>query len=75
MGDSRGAYKVLVVGPEGKKTLGKSRHRWWNNIKLYLNKWNVVMVRIDMTQDRDRLLTCEYGNELFGSIKCREFLN
>ena len=56
MGDSRGAYKVLVVGPEGKKTLGKSRHRWWNNIKLYLNKWNVVVVRIDMTQDRDRLL-------------------
>ena len=56
MGDSRGAYKVLVVGPEGKKTLGKSRHRWWNNIKFYLNKWNVVVVRIDMTQDRDRLL-------------------
>jgi len=35
-GDRRGAYRVLVVGREGKTPLGIPRHRWWNNIKMYL---------------------------------------
>jgi len=38
MGDSRAAYKVLVVGPEGKKPLARFSHRWWNNNKLYLQE-------------------------------------
>jgi len=38
MGDSRVAYRVLVVGPEGKKPLARSSHRWWDNIKLYLQE-------------------------------------
>jgi len=38
MGESRGSYRVLVVGPEGKKPLARSSHRWWNNIKLYLEE-------------------------------------
>jgi hypothetical protein len=37
MGDSTVTYRVLVVIPKGKKTLGKPRHRWWKNMKIYLH--------------------------------------
>jgi hypothetical protein len=30
------AYRVLVVKHEGKRLLGRSRHRWEDNIKLKL---------------------------------------
>jgi hypothetical protein len=33
MGANRGAYRLLVGGPEGRRPLGKPRHRWENNIK------------------------------------------
>jgi len=36
--DRRGAYKVLVVRPEGKSPLGRSRLRWENNIKMDLQE-------------------------------------
>jgi len=32
-GGRRGACRVLVGKPEGKKQLGKPRHRWEDNIK------------------------------------------
>jgi len=28
MGARRGAYKVLVAKPEGKRPLGRPRHKW-----------------------------------------------
>jgi hypothetical protein len=31
-GEGRGAYRVLVGRPEGKRPLGKHRRRWENNI-------------------------------------------
>jgi hypothetical protein len=34
MGDRRGAYRVLVGKPEGKRPLGRSRPRWEDNIKM-----------------------------------------
>jgi hypothetical protein len=34
MGERIVAYRVLVGKPEGKRTLGRSRHRWENNIKM-----------------------------------------
>jgi hypothetical protein len=34
MGESRGTYRVLVRKSEGKRLLGKSRHRWDDNIKM-----------------------------------------
>jgi hypothetical protein len=34
MGDRRGAYRVLVGIPEGKRPLGRFRHRWQYNIKM-----------------------------------------
>jgi hypothetical protein len=38
MGDGRGVYRILVGRPEGKRPLGRSRHRWEDNIKLDLRE-------------------------------------
>jgi len=32
-GARRGVYRVLVGKPEGKRSLGRLRHRWEDNIK------------------------------------------
>jgi len=55
MGKSRGIYRVLVGKPEGKKPLGRPRHRWEDNIKVDLQEvgcggkdW------IELAQGRDR---------------------
>ena len=36
MGESRGAYRVLVGKPEGKRPFGRPRLRWEDNIKMGL---------------------------------------
>jgi hypothetical protein len=36
MGEERGAYRVLVGQPEGKRPLGRPRRRWVDNIRLDL---------------------------------------
>jgi hypothetical protein len=36
MGEKRNAYMLLVRKPEGKRPLGKSRHRWMDNIMIDL---------------------------------------
>jgi hypothetical protein len=36
MGEWRGAYRALVVKPEGKRPLERPRHRWEDNIKMDL---------------------------------------
>jgi hypothetical protein len=33
-GEGRGVYRVLVGKPEGKRPLGRPRHRWEDNIKI-----------------------------------------
>jgi hypothetical protein len=38
MGDGRGAYRVLVGRPKGKRPLGRPRSRWENNIKVDLGE-------------------------------------
>jgi len=35
-GERRGAYRVLVGKLEGKRSLGRPRHRWEDNIKMHL---------------------------------------
>jgi hypothetical protein len=37
MGEGRGVYRFLVGKPEGKRTQGRSRRRWEDNIKAGLN--------------------------------------
>jgi hypothetical protein len=34
MEEGRGVYKVSVGRPEGKRPLGRPRHRWEDNIKM-----------------------------------------
>jgi len=41
MGKRIGVYRVLVGKPERKRPLGRSRHRREDNIKMYLQKWDV----------------------------------
>jgi len=36
IGEGRGVYRVLVEKPEGKRSLGRPRHRWEDNIKMDL---------------------------------------
>ena len=43
MGERRGVYRVLVGKPEGRRPLIRLRHRWEDNIKWTLSKWNVVV--------------------------------
>jgi hypothetical protein len=38
MGAKRNAYRILVGKPEGKRPLGRSRHRWVDNIKMDLGE-------------------------------------
>jgi hypothetical protein len=55
--DRRGAYRVLVVKPEGNRLLGRPSHRWENNIKMDLHQVRCGgMDWIDLAQDRDRWL-------------------
>jgi len=62
-----------VGKPEGKKTLGRPRHRCENNIKM-----NIQEVGKGYGLDRAELGqgeivgTCECGNEQSGSTKCGE---
>jgi hypothetical protein len=36
MGQMRNVIKILVGNPEGKRPLGRPRHRWEDNIKMDL---------------------------------------
>jgi hypothetical protein len=58
MTDRKGAYKVLVGRPEGRRPLGRPRRRWEDHIKTDLPEviWG-GMEWIDLAQDRDRWRT------------------
>jgi len=55
MGERRGACRVLVGKPEGKRPLGRSRRMWGDDIKtdLQVMEWG-GMDWIELAQDRDR---------------------
>jgi hypothetical protein len=51
----RGVYRVLVGKPEGKRSLGRPRRRWEDNIKMDLQEVGYRdMDSIELAQDRDR---------------------
>ena len=54
MGEERGAYRVLVGKPEGKRPLGRPRRRWLDNIRMDLQVGCGYGDWIGLTQDRDR---------------------
>jgi hypothetical protein len=52
-GGGRGVYRVLVGRPEGKRTLGRPRLRWEDNIKLDLGEIGIDGTNwILLAQDR-----------------------
>ena len=58
MDEERGLYRVLMGKPEGRRSLGKPRLRWVDNIRTDLQE--VVcgyMDWIGLAQDRDRWRT------------------
>jgi hypothetical protein len=55
MGENRGAYRILVGRPEGRRPLGRPRRRWEDNIKTYLREVGWVGLNwIELAQDGDR---------------------
>ena len=57
MGERRGIYKILLGKPEGKRTLGRTRRRWEDNINTDIQEVGCGgMDWIDLVQDKDRWL-------------------
>ena len=61
--------------PEGKRQLGRTRRRWEDNIKMDLREVGGVETGWIWLRIGTDAGTCEYGDELSGSIKCGEFLD
>jgi hypothetical protein len=63
----------LVGKPEGRRPLGRHRHRWedgsWGNRvwRCGLDSFGSVLGQV--------VSSCEHGDEPSGSIKCGEFLD
>jgi len=58
MGERRGVFRFLVGKSEGKRPLGRPRHRWEGNIKMDLQEVGCGgMDWIGLAQDRDRWRT------------------
>jgi hypothetical protein len=51
-GGKRNAYRILMGKPEGKRPLGRPRHRWVNYINMDLREGWYGMDWIDLAQDR-----------------------
>jgi hypothetical protein len=55
MGEKRNVYRLLVGKPEGKRSLGRPRRRWMDNIRMDLSETGLSVVDwIGLIQDRYR---------------------
>jgi hypothetical protein len=55
VGEERAVHRVLVGKPEGKRTLGRPRRRWEDNIKMDLQVFEGFRGEwMELAQDRDR---------------------
>jgi hypothetical protein len=63
-GEKRGAYRILVGRPEGRRPLGRPRRRWEDNIRMDVQEVGWGMDWIELAQDRDRwrALVCAVMN-------------
>jgi hypothetical protein len=53
MGEGRGVYRVLVGRPEGKRSVGRLRCRWEDNIKVDIRDIGIDGAKgIQLAQDR-----------------------
>jgi hypothetical protein len=67
-------YRDLVGKPEGKRPLGRRRHRWKDNIKWIVRKWDMKLWT-GSSWFRIEKVSGECGNDLSGSIQCGKFLD
>jgi hypothetical protein len=59
MMEGRGVYRVLVGRPEGKRTLGRPKRRWEDNIKIYLREIGIDGANwIQLAEDRVQCRAC-----------------
>ena len=56
LGEWRGVHRVPVWKPEGKRPLGRPRHRWEVNIKMDIREVGGGGDRMELAQNRDRWL-------------------
>jgi hypothetical protein len=54
VGETRGAYRILVGRHEGRRPVGRPRRRWEDNIIMDLEEVGCGMNLIELAQDRDR---------------------
>jgi len=55
MGEGKGVYKVLMGKSEGRRPLGRPRHRWEDNIRMDLREVGYGCVDwMEIAQDRKR---------------------
>jgi len=54
MGEGRGVHRVLMGKPAGKRTMGRPRRRWEDDIKMGLREVGGDGDWMEVAQDRDR---------------------
>jgi len=72
----RGAYRVFVGKPDGKRPLRRPRGSWEYNIKVDFQEvgWGYGLDRSGSGQGQ-LAGSCKGGNKPSGAIKCGEFLD
>ena len=77
MGGACSTYGDLVGKSEGKRPLGRPRHRWQDNIKMDLQEvgWGEAWTGSIWLGIGTGGGTCKCGNEPSDSIKCGEFID
>jgi hypothetical protein len=73
MGEKRNVYRLLVAKPEGKRPLGRPRHRWIDSIKMGLLEIGLGDVDwISLAQDRYRwraLVNAVINHKMLGNYQ------
>jgi hypothetical protein len=73
MREKRNDYRALGWTPERKRPIGRTMHRWKDNIKMDLKEagW-VSMNWNNLVQDRNKVTCCfQHSTEPSGSVQCR----
>ena len=61
--------------PEGKRLLGRPKHRWENNINMDIKEWDLGVWSVLMWLRTGPVACyCGHSKEPSGSITCVEFL-